>query len=65
MGLSELELTDEYSNYFMTSFISLFNNTVNGEKLSKIGFIRALRKASDTSGYPVRHHRYGRILCRP
>jgi len=52
MGLSELELTDEYSNYFMTSFISLFNNTVNGEKLSKIGFIRALRKASeDRIGY--------------
>ena len=52
MNLHDLELTDEYSNYFMTAFISVFNRMTDGEKFSKRSFLNALRRAADDNiGY--------------
>ena len=44
-------LIDEYSNYFLTAFITVFNRLVSSEEHNKKSFIKAIRKEADDNQY--------------
>ena len=51
MEMLDNMLTDEYSNYFLTAFITVFNRLADGERLNKYGFCNAVRNEADDNSY--------------